>query len=216
MLYLKNTFTAHARELASDVFDHDAIPWTCALRQWHTTMRNLRLDRGKAIEIGSKGGGLSLFAAIHGCDVTCTGIELPDATTMALHKRYRIDASIEYAALDVCDWDERKTYDVILFKKVFKRMCENDRSQAASNMIDALQNNGLIFFAESVSKEEFLKLFPPSQGHLLQWQSVGFFSRFTRLTYLRRFLVALDCTFISSCLPDRWKLGVAGIWIKTG
>ena len=59
-----------------DIIEWDINNWSSAIEYWHMH-RHSEWSSMKAIEIGSRHGGLSLWAALNGMDVLCTDLKGP-------------------------------------------------------------------------------------------------------------------------------------------
>ena len=75
----------------------DINSWSPVLDYWKSAIKDE--PRGKVLEIGCGPGGLSMWLAELGYDVTCSDIELPGDAVRSLHQKYGYK-NIEYAQVD--------------------------------------------------------------------------------------------------------------------
>ena len=83
----------HSTPSLRDAIQWDVRSWSRALPVWQRAVEKLPRP-AKALGIGEREGGLSLWLALQGIDVVCTDLKpLPDATR-ALHERYGVSERI--------------------------------------------------------------------------------------------------------------------------
>ncbi len=83
----------------NDIIEWDIPNWSVALDYWRKhTLCNLSSMR--ALEIGGRHGGLSLWLALNGMEVLCTDVESPSNQAIEKHAKYKVSDKIQYAALD--------------------------------------------------------------------------------------------------------------------
>src|SRR5690348_12125044 len=111
-------------DLARDAVGWDATTWSRALRYWDHMLGQSPL---RALEIGARSGGLSLWLAWRGHDVVCS--DYPDVTDEArtLHGRHQVAGRIVYQSLDATEIPLRDEFDLVVFKSVLGGVGRDDR-----------------------------------------------------------------------------------------
>ena len=124
--------------------------WSRALPFWQR-----HLDRGhprRALALGERGGGLSLWLASQGIEVTCTDLEASLDPARDLHERFGVRALVTYENQDATAISHPDgTFDVVVFKSVIGALQTKERQlQAISEMHRVLTPGGLLLFAENL------------------------------------------------------------------
>lgn len=195
-----------------DVLQWDTINWAAALKFWN---EDLVGKKGKALELGSNQGGLSLWLEKSGFDVICSDLESPEKSASNLHTRYQT-SRIKYEAVDALDIQYENHFDVICFKSILGGIARNgndeNRHKCVVNIHKALKPGGTLYFAENLKasrlhmffRRKFIKnnswnylnfdevesLF--SNFSDVKFYTVGFFGAFGRSESQRRFLGKVD------------------------
>ncbi len=213
----------------------DTRNWSLAPRFWeqHT---GLSLARCRALELGSRHGGLSLWLARCGAEVTCTDLHGPTALARERHRAGGVADRIRYAALDVTQLEDRDCFDVIVFKSMLGAVDGADRRRAQQDAIArmhrALRPGGELFFAENLSASiahrylrrrfvawgqswryvtvsemrEFLKPFAS-----VAYRTVGFSGAFGRSPRQQEMLGAVDRAGLDRLVPETWRYIIIGV-----
>jgi SAM-dependent methyltransferase len=241
MLYLLNSKGIEGRELIASVFEWDVVNWSQALRLWEPAMREVHSGlHPQAIEIGSRRGGLALFAAVQGFHVLCTDLEDPRESAEPLHEKYQVTDLVDYSALDVTDVKRSsidQKFDLVLMKSVLGGAGRNGRDdlqmQAVQNMAAMLKPGGAILFAENLAGSAVHRFFRkrftnwgsywnyPSierlssmfdaAGLILEYRTGGFLGAFGRTEKQRRFLGKIDRALIQRITPRTWHYIYFGV-----
>lgn len=245
MLYLKNSRGLDGKQLVRDFFEWDVVNWSCSLDLWLPAMRiNHGVQIPRALEIGSRRGGLALLAAIEGYQVVCTDLTEPGEEAQELHKRYQVSSEISYAALDITTTTLPETllnsYDVVIFKSVLGGAGSNQRhdlqAQALENIYKMLKPGGVLLFAENLSGSAMHRFFRKrftswgsywnyptrrgletmlkQSGFTCTTRAVGFLGAFGRSERQRRMLGKIDRYFLNYLLPSTWKYILVGLGKK--
>ena len=134
---------------------HAAIGWE--VRNWSRALPfwQRHLDRGqprRALALGERGGGLSLWLASQGIEVTCTDLDASLDPARDLHERFGVGALVTYENQDATAISHPDgTFDVVVFKSVIGALQTKERQlQAISEMHRVLAPGGLLFFAENL------------------------------------------------------------------
>jgi SAM-dependent methyltransferase len=106
---------------------------------------------GRALELGAREGGLSLWLALKGCDVVCSEYRW-SARRLAgpLHQRYGI--TVTYEEIDATTIPYESAFDLIVFKSLLGALHTAHRQvEAIASMHHALKPGGLLLFAENLA-----------------------------------------------------------------
>lgn len=229
--------TAPACDLA-DIIEWDIANWSVALDYWpkHTLRNSPPVN---ALEIGSRHGGISLWAALNGMQVVCTDLEGPSNSAVEKHKRYNVPDRITYRALDALSIPYWEEFDVVLFKSVLGgvgRLNHRDsQAKAIGEIHKSLRNGGELWFAENLmasplhrfarkryvkwgstwryvtigEMKEYLSAF----SHF-EYTTVGFLGAFGRTPLQRRVLGRIDRVIADRLVPESWRYIIIGVASK--
>lgn len=224
------------RRAVSESIGWDVGTWSRALPWWtcHT-----RLDGPvRALEVGAGGrnAGLSLWLALQGHEVVCSGLEPPSEQMRASHAAWGVASRISYASADVLALDAVEEYDLVVFKSVLGRVGGNDRfdlqREAVRRMHRALRPGGELWFAENavggavhqaarrrvgagrwawryVAAAELPVLLEPFAATACT--SFGVTAAAGRTERQRRVLATLDGALLERLVPPSWHYVVAGV-----
>ena len=106
----------------------------------------------QALEVGARGGGLSLYLALKGYEVVCSDIAAPEAQAWVLHARHQVADKITYRAVDILDPPyPEASFDLIIFKSVLHALPQaRFQAQAVQELHRLLRPGGLLLFAENL------------------------------------------------------------------
>ena len=133
-----------------DIFQWEVRSWSRALTMWSKHLPQHR--PATAFGIGEREGGLSLWLAALGLEVTCTDLRPFPAETKALHQRYGVQDRIRYqqadaTALPIVD----ASYDIVFFKSVIGALGTKEaQAKAIAEMHRVLRPGGVLLFAENL------------------------------------------------------------------
>ena len=209
--------------LLRDVIEWDTVTWGRAVDFWQAA---------HVLDIGSRGGGLSLMFAQMGCQVRCTDLENPKETAAPLHQRYGVEDRISYAAVNAVKLDAIEEYDIICFKSVLGGIGYGDnrpdQEKAVRNMYRALKPGGYLMFAENLTATPVHQLLRRKFNRWNTWRYItiaeaidfcsdfsevrfrcfGFFGTLGRNERQRRVLGRID-EAIDWLLPDSAKYTIS-------
>ena len=158
------------KEFLKDVIQWDIKTWAKVLPFWE---KNFAIKKEmKALAIGEREGGMTLWLALKGVNVTCTDYnDFPEETSQ-LHKRYKVHEKIAYEkGVDVTDLSmySANSFDIVVFKSVLGALSKKERQQKAfDEMKRVLKPGGSILFAEN-SKGS--KLHASLRKRFIKWDS---------------------------------------------
>ena len=150
------------RELMGDILEWDVRNWSRALAFWDGEARAIAAEKPgfSVLDIGARGGGISLYWALLGADVLCSEITGEFDQARALHAKYGVADRVRYEALDAANvldkpFPYREAFDVITFKSVLGGVGVGDDTlfnQVAmfENIYNALKPGGRLFFCENL------------------------------------------------------------------
>lgn len=121
-----------------EIIEWDVRNWSQLMHHWLPVLEQLPRD-SKVLAIGERNGGLSLWLALMGFQVTCTDITDVAASATPLHVKYGVQDRIEYRQLDIVndEW-EAGQFDIIIGKSVIGGV-KPTRSRSSSRNFEALE-----------------------------------------------------------------------------
>ncbi|MGF1477448.1 MAG: class I SAM-dependent methyltransferase [Geminicoccaceae bacterium] len=213
----------------------DVETWSRALATFDKVLAK-DLSGTRSLELGARGGGLSLWLAMRGSEVTCSCYGCEPSDAVQLHQEFGVQHNVRYETIDATDIPYEDTFDIIVLKSVIggigagKRV---DRERAALAQIHrALREDGVFLFAENVmatklhqmlrrvkrgdrwhysSIEEMRSLF--GDFSKLSYETTGFLACLGYTERQRRWLGRIDavlCRFV----PANWHYVMMGAAIK--
>lgn len=217
-----------------DIIEWDIPNWSVALKFWEKNTAH-DLSSINALEIGSRNGGLSLWAALHGMNVLCTDKCGPTNIAIEKHKKYNVSRLIRYEALDAVNIPYLETFDVVLLKSVLGGIGSfnniNNQLTAVNEIHKSLKKGGEFWFAENLvspihqffrskyvewgnrwryvtiqEMEEFLSIFSE-----VKYRTVGFLGAFGRSSFQRSVFGRMDRIVIDKLVPKAWRYIMIGI-----
>src|SRR5262245_19507116 len=102
-------------DAATDILEWDVENWSEALEFWRR-YSSQTLAGCKALEIGSRNGGLSLWLALCGARVVCSDLDGPTDVARHKHQQYGVADAVTYEAVNALDIPYRETFDIVVFK----------------------------------------------------------------------------------------------------
>lgn len=218
-----------------DIIEWDIPNWSVALDYWSKNTE-INPSNKNALEIGSRNGGLSLWAALKGMDVLCTDVEGPTNEAIIKHQHYKISDHIKYDCLNALTIPYIDKFDVVLFKSVLGSIGRFDnkenQSKAMAEIYKSLKKGGELWFAENLSASpihrffrercvewgdkwryvtveemnEFLAIFSE-----IRYITLGFAGCLGRTPVQRSILGNIDRIFADKLVPQSWHYVMIGI-----
>lgn len=216
-------------------FEWDKISWSRAMKIWEKHLCSKR--DCLALEIGSRGGGLSLMLAKeYDMNVVCSDLTSPEESAHLLHKKYNTKYRIQYDGIDCTQIQYQSEYfDIVIFKSVIGALGTIEKQQIAFNeILRVLKPGGVLLFAENLEASSFHMIlrkkinkwseywrYPNlSEMDLLlnkfskvQFDTTGFFATFARVPFIRIFLSYFDLVF-EKFIPLKYRYIVFGAAVK--
>lgn len=220
-------------ELIKDIIQWDIPNWQKALHFWekHTDFASGM----QALGIGEREGGLSLWLALKGVQVTCSDFNpFPEATRI-LHQKYAVQHLLKYQKEDATQLSmPDNSFDIVIIKSVLGALSTKERQQKAINeFYRVLKPGGVLLLAENMEATAFhtavRKHFAP---WAVYWRYLSFkndmdlFDRFsTRQTAgfgfwgfmgkgrLERITHEAD-KITGPLIPKKWRYIMAGVFKK--
>ena len=224
-------------DLIRDCIEWDVVNWSKALQFWDTSA-TVKKGGLTCLELGSRGGGLSLWLASQGNTVVCSDYLNPQKEAELLHNKYSIQGKISYQAIDATSIPYENHFDIIVFKSILGGIGRNNKShliqETISQILKALKPGGKLLFAENLrgSKlHQFIrkKLVAWSYWNYLEmneaeqmfkqfssfeFQTAGFLGLFGRSEFQRNVLGNVDTLLFEKIMPDNMKYILFGVAIK--
>jgi len=96
----RNRFLQPPGDLLNDIIGWDVRNWSRCLDYWQPWLDGMDRDRAKVLVLGERNGGLSLWLALQGFTVLCTDFKNPEPRAGLLHRRWKVQDKVSYAAID--------------------------------------------------------------------------------------------------------------------
>lgn len=159
--------TKHTLPL-KDIIGWDVKNWSEIIEVWRPLLESFPKG-SKALAIGERDGGLSLWLAMSGFNVICTDITDISTEASALHNKYLLKANISYRSLDIVnDIPLEEQFDIIIAKSVLGGLktdrsdanTRNDsaRRKAVENIYTMLKPKGFFLSAENMEGSRLLQI----------------------------------------------------------
>jgi SAM-dependent methyltransferase len=223
--------------LQLDIIQWDIATWSKALNYWerHTDWTKV----SKALELGGREGGLSLWLGIKNIHTICS--DLGDIAPIAspLHQKYKVSDYITYASIDATDIPYENQFDLIVFKSIIGGIGYNQNYERQKQVFKAihraLKPEGQLLFAENLiasplhrwlrrrftdwgadwrylnisELQECLQSF-----NEVSIKTTGFLAVFGRTEQQKKYLSYVDSSLFNYLLPDSWKYMAYGVATK--
>ena len=213
----------------------DVVTWSRALPLFEQALGSDMRGK-KSLEIGASNGGLSLWLALKGSEVTCSFYSRDAHQAMELHDAFGVRKHVHYEHLDATRMPYRNCFDVIVLKSVIGGIGAGNRPdrqrQAIESIRTALKDGGLFLFAENVvatpvhtalrtikrsDRWRYLQVdeLRSMLGRFsnLEYFTTGFFACFGRSEAQRRVLGQID-SVVCPMVPQHWRYVMIGVAAK--
>ncbi len=202
----------YTKQQLIDYFEWDIVNWSKSLKIWD---KHISKNKLTCLELGGRGGGLSLYLAKKGHNVICSDLENPKEVASILHsKNKKVTNLIKYEAIDATLIPYEDYFDIIIFKSVLGGVGRNDNYEAQKKMIEqihkALKKNGVLLFAEnltgskihSILRQKFNK-WSNYWRYITKKETKNLFSNFDTLEYK-------TCGFLGTFGRNNWQRNILG------
>ena len=221
---------------AADIFEWEVRNWSQVLPLWQ---RGIDEDKhrpdfgGTALEIGGRGGGLSLWLALQGYNTTCSYYGTTMNGAKRLHRQYGVDDRIDYAEINALEIPWTDHFDVVILKSVIGAVGAGDNMDRQLQMVEqirkCLKPGGRFLFVENIAATpvhryfrqrkrgdswryptivEISKMLASFQNSSLE--QYGFTGCFGQSENQRDQLARLDA-IIQPLIPRSWKYIIGGV-----
>ena len=218
-----------------EIIEWDVETWSAALPFW-ISRSEIRDTKGRrALELGARHGGLSLWLAVQGFSVVCSDVEKPGPRAIALHESYGVANRVTYAQVDATAIDDHGQFDVVCFKSMLGAVGRGGfaaQRAAVGEIHRSLRDGGEVWFAENLRASPLhralRRLFVPWAGRWrylsrqeleelfrefasLEMVLVGCFAAFGRTENQRRILARVDRSKLGALIPPSWRYVAIGV-----
>lgn len=220
-----------------DFIQWDVRTWNKALQFWEENVDWSKV--GKAMELGGREGGLSLWLAQKGIQVLCTDYSDSEQTASPLHQKYGVTEKISYQDVDATNIPFEDEFDLIVFKSIVGGIARGDNKEIQHEVFrqiyKALKPGGVLLFAENLTSspmhqklrkkhnkwgsywryvnhaelQEFMSDFSK-----LEMKSTGFLATLGRNEKQKNVLSTVDQAGLNQILPKSWHYLAYGIATK--
>lgn len=219
----------------ADFIEWDVRNWSIALDFW-AQETSQDFSRCSALEIGSRHGGLSLWLAHQGANVTCSDVGGPSRRATAKHAAAGVSSRVTYASVNANDIQYENHFDIVVFKSVLGAIGGHrgleGQVAAVRQMYDALKPGGELLFAENLIAAPIHRYL---RGHFVSWsrawryvsikemreflapfsyftyRTAGFAGAFGRTPGQRDILGLIDRLFLTRMVPASWRYVIVGL-----
>lgn len=214
------------REL-KDFIEWDIVNWGRSLEFWESQSKR-RWENARALEVGARHGGGSLWLAQKGVQVLCTDLNGPTSEARKKHQRAKVARLIKYQKMDVLNIPYQNYFDFVILKSVLGgiRGEGNVQKRALSQIYKSLKKGGELLLAENLAGSpvhQFLRkrfvpwgkrwryLFFEEIIELLEifsevkYITAGFLGALGRNNFQRTVLGYLDQLLIEKLVPQKWR-----------
>lgn len=219
------------QKLLNDIIQWDIKNWSKLIEFWSPIIKE---NKGrKALALGEREGGLSLWLALNDLVVFCTDYNSFKEIPLALHLKYKVESKITYQQQDATKLTyEDESFDLVIFKSIIGDLkSKSNQEKALKEAYRVLKPGGTLLFAENLkatkthqfAREKFTNwgkdwIYPTledfkkncSEFNSFEYKTHGFLATFGRSEKQRFFLGKVD-KIIKPLTPKSWKYILFGI-----
>lgn len=221
--------------MLDEVIEWDIRNWSKAVAFWEENSR-INLKQSRALEIGARNGGLSLWLAAKGSQVVCSDFGGPTDAAYKKHRAHGVSDQIQYADDNAMNLPYCEEFDVVIFKSVLGGLIETggpgSQAEAVKEVYRALKPGGELLFAENLQASSLHKFFRhrkvewasewyyPTIGEIVEYlrpfssfdyRTFGFCGVFGRTESQRKILSLLDTYIFDHISPSKSHYIIAGV-----
>jgi SAM-dependent methyltransferase len=175
-------------EIIKDIIQWDVNAWKYAINFWESKC-DINSSK-KALELGGRQGGLTLWLALKGIETICSDLNNTEQTASPLHQKYNIKNLIKYQDINATEIPYKNYFDVIVFKSILGGIGYGDNKKAQeqtfNSIYEALKPGGKLLFAENLAASPFHQFF---RKKFVNW---GTDWRYPRLEELEQWLTKFN------------------------
>jgi SAM-dependent methyltransferase len=219
----------------NDVIEWDVPNWSRALPFW-LNQTKLNLSSTFALEIGSRHGGISLWAALQGMQIVCSDLNGPTFMAINKHHQYGVENLVQYLALDGTHIPFDNCLDLVIFKSVLGGIGRDNHKERQEKAIyeiyRSMRPGGEVWFAENLTASVFHRYFrkkyvnwgeewryvtPDEMANFfrhfssIKFQTIGFLGNLGRTPAQRAFLGKLDTYYFDRLVPAKHRYIMIGV-----
>lgn len=151
---MSRTYTS---QQLTDYLEWDRYAWSSALAIWDQALQE-KLHSGavlRALELGGRDGGLSLYLAQKGIRTVCSGLHGVTDRARTLHQARGVSEWVEYQNIDAtCINAPDHSFDIVIFKSMLGAVASHHQTQrlplVSQEIHRVLKPEGLLLFAENM------------------------------------------------------------------
>jgi SAM-dependent methyltransferase len=211
----------------ADIIQWDVRNWSRAIAYWDRAVDWPSVET--CLEVGGGEGGLSLWMAAKGKHVICSDLKDTQLKAAPNHRRYGLDALVEYRDVDATNMPFENHFDVIAFKSVLGgigRGGKHVQQKVIDEILKALKPGGKLLFAENLVASKLhgmlrrrfvrwgrdwryvtiaeMREFLRNYSHV-ELRTTGVLGTFGRSERQRRALGAFDQRVLNHLTPAGWQ-----------
>ena len=213
------------------IFEWDVAIWSRSLDLWERHLP-AELDGSRALEIGARNGGLSLYLADKGATVVCSDLTDPEERARPGHERWGVADRIEYRQVDTTHLPfDDESFELVAFKSVLGALSTAEaQARAMAELRRVLRPGGRLLWAENLAASRLHRLLRrrlpwasywryPSLAEWQEWTSgfaqchlatAGVSAALGRSERQRRVLARFDGV-LERVTPRGWRYAVFGV-----
>jgi ubiquinone/menaquinone biosynthesis C-methylase UbiE len=213
------------------IFEWDVATWSRSLSLWERHLP-AELAGSRALEVGARNGGLSLYLAERGATVVCSDLTDPEQRARPNHERWGVVDRIEYRVADTTALPfEDESFELVAFKSVLGALSTADaQGRAMAELRRVLRPGGRLLWAENLAASRLHRLLRrrlpwasywryPSLAEWQEWTeafadcelaTAGISAALGRSEGQRRLLARLD-RVLERLAPRTWRYAVFGV-----
>lgn len=219
------------QQLLNDIIQWDIKNWSKLIDLWTPVIKNNKLK--KALALGERDGGLSLWLALNNKTVSCTDFKLNSLDPLPLHIKHKVEDRIKYREEDATKLSyESNSFDIVIFKSMLGAIeTPEKQKKAIREAFRVLKPGGYLLFAENLKATKIhqyaRKRFIPwgenwnyptmkdlekscNKFKSFNYETAGFISLFGRNEAQRYYLGNLDKAF-KYITPKKWHYILFGM-----
>jgi ubiquinone/menaquinone biosynthesis C-methylase UbiE len=213
------------------IFEWDVATWSRSVSLWERHLP-AELDGSRALEVGARNGGLSLYLAEKGATVVCSDLTDPEERARPGHERWGVAGRIEYRQADTTSLPfEDESFELVAFKSVLGALSTAEaQARAMAELRRVLRPGGRLLWAENLAASRLHRLLRkrlpwasywryPSLAEWHEWTAgftechlatAGITAALGRSERQRRLLARLDGV-LETVTPRGWRYAVFGV-----